>query len=187
MLPDYFEQIRLRYLEWIKSIAFENETKVYNYSKLLDLLNNVTFTYILPMDSNLYEQGIYLRKRYSYFANIPYSDVDYAFNGVPCSLLEMMVSLAFKCEENIMYDPEKGDQTYVWFEEMLRSTHLLCQYDSIFDEEYCIERITNLLNRNYEPNGDGGLFTVPNAQKDFRNMEIWYQMHQYLIYLEKGE
>ena len=36
--------------------------------------------------------------------------------------------------------------------------------------------LTTFLNRGYEPNGAGGLFTVNNTSKDMRDIEIWYQM-----------
>ena len=36
------------------------------------------------------------------------------------------------------------------------------------------------MNRTYSPDGDGGLFTVRNCDRDLRNVEIWIQMCWYL-------
>lgn len=182
----YFD-IKTSYAEWIRGLAFSNPIVRERYSRLLDQLDMAVFSYSIPMDGNLYAGGIYLRTRFAYEFGVRVEDIEAEFEGCPCSLLEMMVALAFKCEESIMHDPEKGDQTSHWFTDMLNSSHLACMDNDNYDPMYVDERITAILNRDYDYDGNGGLFTVPNARRDFRTMEIWYQMHQYLIYLEKGE
>ena len=48
-------------------------------------------------------------------------------------------------------------------------------------EENTFNRVMQIfLNREYEPNGRGGLFTVNNSPADMRTVEIWYQFMWYL-------
>jgi hypothetical protein len=52
--------------------------------------------------------------------------------------------------------------------------------DGHYDEIYVTEVIDRFINRKYEPNGKGGLFTIRNVKEDLRDVEIWYQMCWYL-------
>ena len=52
--------------------------------------------------------------------------------------------------------------------------------DDRYDEGYALEKIYIFLNREYEPNGKGGLFFIRNCKEDLRNVEIWAQLCWYL-------
>lgn len=91
-----------------------------------------------------------------------------------------MIALAVRCEEHIMDDPDIGDRTGQWFWNMIVSLGLGSMTDERFDGEYVDEVVDIFLNREYERNGEGGLFTVNDTDRDMRNVEIWYQMHWYL-------
>jgi hypothetical protein len=52
--------------------------------------------------------------------------------------------------------------------------------DKYFDRELVDERIAIFLDREYEPDGTGGLFTVKNCDRDLRTVEIWRQLSYYL-------
>lgn len=156
--------------------------------KLLGLLDSISFTYIIPLDANRAEDGIDLRYRFAYENAISESEIHDTIDRRPCSVLEMMVALAIRCEETIMSDPEYGDRTYIWFKEMLTSLGFDRIYDDNFVREYCVDHIYRFLNRDYKPTGEGGLFTVFD-RGDLRHVEIWYQAMWYLtsyIY-KKGE
>ena len=92
----------------------------------------------------------------------------------------MMVALAIRCEENIMDDPSYGNRTGQWFWGMIVNLGLGFMTDSRFDEKFVDDVIFRFLNREYEPDGKGGLFTVRNCKYDLRTVEIWYQMCWYL-------
>lgn len=89
-----------------------------------------------------------------------------------------MVSLSFKCEE-MMEDGEDNRQS-VWFQDMLESLGLSGYTNEYYSERKVDKIIDNFLARNYEYDGKGGLFTVPNCHDDMRNAEIWNQMCWYL-------
>ena len=52
--------------------------------------------------------------------------------------------------------------------------------DGLFDKNYANKVIKDFLNRDYKPNGRGGLFTIKNCDHDLRDVEIWYQLNWYL-------
>lgn len=152
-----------------------------NYDrKLLKHLNEVDFTYTIPMDGNRAEDGIELRYRFG--RECGYTDVLIAtyLDDRPCTILEMMVALAIRCEEHIMDDPEQGNQTPRWFWEMINSLGMTHMVGANYNKRYVDACIDTFLNREYKRNGDGGLFTVKNNTRDLRSMEIWYQMCSYL-------
>jgi hypothetical protein len=92
----------------------------------------------------------------------------------------MMVALAIRCEETIMDDTMLGDRTGQWFWGMIHNLGLSPMTESKFDEEYVNYVISRLLNREYEPDGKGGLFTVKHCCHDLRTIEIWGQLSWYL-------
>lgn len=170
--------IEQQYFDWIcDSIGTRDEP---SYSKLLYYLDSVEFTYILEMDSNRMEDGIDLRYRFGYYMQYPKELIQRYLDNRPCSVLEMMAALAIRCEEDIMCDPDEGDRTGEWFWGMIDNLGLSDMTDSDFDVEYVDYIITRFLDREYEPNGEGGLFSVRRCRADMRTVEIWYQMMWYL-------
>lgn len=167
------------YFEWMyDKVAKGRYGKSISYVKLLLYLHTVDFTYTIPKDANRAADGVDLRYRFAdEFARIENAE-DY-LSG-PCSVLEMMVALALRCEETIMDDPAYGDRTGQWFWGMIVSLGLGPMTDDCYEEEYVKERIDIFLRRGYEPNGKGGLFTVRNHSQDLRTVEIWYQLCWYL-------
>jgi hypothetical protein len=98
----------------------------------------------------------------------------------PCSVFEMMIALAIRCEENIMDDPSKGDRTGQWFWGMITNLGLGSMMDHRFNKIFVDDTIKRFLDRDYEPDGKGGLFRIRNTNKDLRTVEIWYQLCWYL-------
>jgi len=52
--------------------------------------------------------------------------------------------------------------------------------DDRFNPNKIDKTIMIFLNRDYQPNGQGGLFTLKKPKYDLRQAEIWYQMCWYL-------
>ena len=172
------DRLNKQYFKWLTSIVCgERYSKEVSYGFLLSYLHSVEFTYILPKDRNRAEDGIDLRYRFAVRKGNP-SLCDYITG--PCSVLEMMVALALRCEEHIMEDESLGDRTGQWFWGMIVSLGLGSMTDRRYDENYVDYVVTKFLNRDYEPNGKGGLFTIDNCKYDLRDIEIWYQLSCYL-------
>jgi hypothetical protein len=132
------------------------------------------------MDDNRAVDGIDLRYRFAYEKHYHQAMIAEYIDVKPCSVLEMMVALAYRCEEQIMDNQEYGNRTRQWFMGMIENLGLLGMTNNAFDEFYVDRVITRLLHRDYKPNGEGGLFTVRNYRRDLRLVEIWYQMSWYL-------
>lgn len=173
------------YFDWLYSLAM-NGNEEYKY--LCAYLHGRDFVYILPMDDNRFEDGISLRYRFGREQGFPNSAVARELDTRPCSVLEMMVALALRIEEEIMSEEDLGDRTSEWFARMLYSLDLLEMTDRRFDESVAERAINNFLNRNYRRDGKGGLFTIcDRPDRDMRNVEIWYQAMWYLNNIVKGE
>lgn len=162
------------YFEWMYDLVCgKRYAKDISYRKLLMQLHNTEFIFSIPKDKNRAEDGIDLRRRFDHYFAETYLDG-------PCSVLEMMIALSIRCEETIMDNPNVGDRTGQWFWGMIVNLGLGSMIDSHYDKQYVDQVITRFLNREYEPNGKGGLFTIRNCQEDLRDVEIWYQLCWYL-------
>ena len=154
---------------------FGDESGQLAYNKLLSKLFDVEFTWTIEMDANRAEDGLELRSRFLYNELGRETDI-YG----PCSVLEMLVALSLRAEENIAMDDDIGDRTGQWFWGMITNLGLGAMYDWRYDERFVDECLDRWMNHDYAPNGRGGLFTVHHCNKDMRTAEIWYQLNWYL-------
>ena len=172
-------QLQNIYFDWLYDMMCGNRyADEISFRKLFVQLHSTEFTYTIDMDENRARDGINLR--YKFALHNGYMDIYEEYLDGPCSVFEMMVALAIRCEENIMDDPSYGNRTGQWFWGMIVNLGLGFMTDSRFDEQFVDDIIFRFLNREYEPDGKGGLFTVRNCKYDLRTVEIWYQMCWYL-------
>lgn len=169
------------YFNWMYQLIYDEQClKRLSYRKLLYLLHDTEFTYTIAMDGNRYEDGIDLRYRFAYENGYEGTMIAEYLDDRPCSVLEMLIALAIRLEEHIMADPEIGNRTGQWFWNMITNLGLGSMDDAKFDKNRVVDIIQRFLNRDYERNGKGGLFTVEHCRYDLRNIEIWYQACWYL-------
>ena len=181
----FYQEIKETYFEWLFDlVSGERFAEGISHRKLLRHLHDTEFIFTISRDGNRAEDGVDLRYRFVrrlerlyYGATI--DDLLDCLEG-PCSILEMMVALAIRIEESIMDDPDYGDRTSQWFWGMIVNLGLGSQLDEHYDEDYVNKTLDRFLERDYEPNGKGGLFTVRHCDSDLRNVEIWYQANWYL-------
>ena len=152
-----------------------------SFGKLLRRLHDTEFIFLIARDENRAEDGADLRWRYvcEWVAPSRQEVVLLSLDG-PCSVLEMIVALAIRCEENIMDDPTKGDRTGQWFWGMLANMGLGGMTDDRYDELYIDMIVDRFLMRQYAADGKGGLFTVRDCDVDLRDVEIWHQLCYFL-------
>ena len=171
------DRIKSDYFEWMYDLVCGGRfAKSITYRQLLTFLHDTEFVYFIPYDENRAAEGIALRYHFCLLHDC--EDMECYLTG-PCSVLEMMIALAIN-EEKIIDDPIKGDQTSQWFWSMITSLGLGSMSDSNYNEWLVNDVITRFLEREYEPDGRGGLFTVKNWSRDMRTAEIWHQLMAYI-------
>jgi len=139
------------------------------YQKLLKYLHERPFVYSIPNDINRAVDGLELRQQ-----------LLYKMSSEGCSVLEMMIALANRCETHIMHDEEYGNRTHVWFWNMIINLGLIKETDDTYNHIHVERCVTKFLNRDFKRNGSGSLFKTRRKDIDMREIEIWYQMSLYL-------
>lgn len=174
------KNLDFEYYKWLCTFTRPRKkinTPIKTYNKLLEMLHYEEFVPMVPHDENRVEDGLCLRLRFSREFGVNYEPSD------RCSILEMMIALALRCEEQIMEDPDIGNRTSQWFWLMIRNLGLFSYSDDKFTDrtaKIVEDKIDAFINREYEINGKGGLFVVDDCRHDMRKVEIWYQMCWYL-------
>ena len=177
-MTTYRNQIKDRYFDWLYNYVCKGRVNSrISYRKLFTLLHNIDFDFYIHNDVNRAMDGIDLRNRFA--AVIHDEDVTDVLDD-PCSVLEMILALAIRCEETIMDDPRYGDRTSQWFWDMLNNLGIGRMTDDIFDAKYVTKKIYIFMERQYDSNGKGGLFYIPGCKYDLRSVEIWSQLCWYL-------
>lgn len=172
------ESLNCEYFEWMYQTVYSKKYSKKSYRKLFNRLHNIEFYYIIEMDSNRAEDGINLRYRFCYEKECNAAMIASYLDTQSCSVLEMLIALAVRCEEHIMGDSDIGDRTSYWFWTMIANLNLDFMDDENYDSKYIDYVIEKFMNREYKKNGEGGLFVVDN--RDLRSVEIWYQMCLYI-------
>lgn len=174
------DELNNKYFDWMCQLVCKRKyTRGLSYRKLLSHLHGIDFEYTIDMDGNRAEDGVNLRYRFGYERSYEETMIASYLDNRPCSVLEMMVALAVRCEEQIMYDPDIGDRKGQWFWDMLYNLGLDFMDDSKYDADFVDETVYRFLDRDYKRNGEGGLFVI-NNDRDARSAEIWDQMLWYL-------
>ena len=149
-------------------------------SKLLSILYDIDYYWIVSFDEDRETDGLYLRKVYKDFVGAE-REPDIG----KCKVLEVLVSLAISCEDNIMHDRDIGDRTGVWFWLMLTNLGLMemrftDSYLTNEEEEEVRSVIDFMLSRKYGNDGQGSLFPCASFVPNFVNLDLWLQMNTYL-------
>lgn len=175
------EQIVNEYVNWLFGLVYRNRSsKQISYTKLLTHLDNTPFRYTIPKDQGRAEDGIDLRYHFALECKPDVEpEIIMDILGGPCSVLEMMIALAIH-SENIMDNPSIGDRTSQWFWNMVKNLGLGAMSDDRYDYRFVEETINRFLDRDYEPDGRGGLFAIRHCGQDLRTVEIWWQLCWYL-------
>lgn len=163
------------YLGWLMGLVKRPGP---SYTYLFELIFSQEFYEIVPNDYNRLENAKSLRVRYG-------GDHFLEKDGVavpPVSLLEVMITLAYHLND-ITYDPETPDQQGVWFWFLVRNLGLDEFYDGNItdsDKEFIQETLSVVVERTYESSGVGGLFPLSYPERDQTEVELWYQMMDWL-------
>lgn len=155
-----------------------------SYSRLLRMLFDTPFVAEMSQDRNRISDGLELRNRFRIstgalrFIN-PEDRIELA--DKPCGVLEVMISMALRCEEEYMSLGSDGDNVERWIRWMIRSMELEWADDTRFEPGKAEHAILAMIYREYEMDGQGGLFFVPGFHGNMREIELWDQL---MIWIE---
>lgn len=168
------------YLRWLyeQVATSEFDDRDLTYWKILKILYQKEFVWIIANDENRIHDGIALRSEFLHAAHI--LEVDREWYELGCSMLELMVGLAQRMEWN----SDKGEAHY-WFWILMENIGFLGYSDHRRFTKHRIQLIDDILDgiiyRNYEASGLGGFFPIKNSRHDQRQRELWYQMSDYIV------
>ena len=152
--------MRNGYYHWLIDQVCDKQYDSKYYSKLLFELDNIEFTWSLDLDENRAVDGLELRRRYGIERN------------GPCSVLEMLVALSIRVVEDGYMD-EGSENVFFWG--MIKSLGLYFNDDYDYDDGLTDAVISRFLDREYDYDGNGGLFKVKHPRDDMRDVQIWQQ------------
>lgn len=160
-------EIEKEYFEWLVQMV-DGEEDV----DLLYELDMYDFQPIIEMDKNRCADGLELRRLFG----IDYGYEDFDMDK-DCSVLEMLVGLAVRMND-LTQEIEEDSKIDRWFWEMI--SNLEIPKNTNIQRAYINQKIDILTDRTYDFDGSGGLFPLNDPETDQRELELWYQMNQYL-------
>jgi hypothetical protein len=166
------------YFPWLygQVASVETSNPERTYWRLLKLLYTKEFFWSRAMsrDENRAEDGKDLRHEFVKGEGL--RNVDDGWLNLGCSILELMIGMARRMAFDV------GETPRYWFWRMMENLEFVKYTDSApYDDEEIIERLNDIIERRYDPDGRGGLFPLSNPDCDQRNVELWYQMQSYLL------
>lgn len=166
-----------RYFEWLKiQVNFIDFPETYDM--LFEKLYKEEFRWKHLMDKNRAFDGIELRNTFHEETGFRAPS-----KTLPCNVLELLVSLSRRM--NYICASFDEDKTKVIFWRLIFNLDLMDMYDEYYYMAGGDERVSGALSkwmdRLYNEDGsNGGLFPMQNPRENQREVEIWYQMNQYL-------
>lgn len=166
------------YIEWlysqVASVTVRSRSKT--YWNLMRQLYKKEFTWSVPNDDNRVEDGRDLRYQFLNACHI--SGVDEDWLRMPCSMLELLIGLAYRLEF------EADGSVQMWFWKLLENLELDQFTDALYKEAvdaYVDSVLNTVIERTYDRNGRGGIFPLERRCRDQRKVELWYQLCSYLL------
>lgn len=177
------------YFEWLTSMVDPFVGRG-SHTQFFTVLNNMTYVSMMELDNNRISDGVGLRDIYTRTYDISV-DSDVIVDS-PCSVLEFLVALASRM--NYIYSQTNENCTSQMFWDMMDNIgfdYYTTTNDSFAMNPELVENLQDAIDvvmyRLYSPDGSGNLFPLKNSRYDQRNVEVWYQMNQYLIEKMGGE
>ena len=161
------------YFRWLYSQVADPEVinPYATHWRLLRVLYTKEFLWHVPNDDNRIQDGKDLRFEFAGDQRI-----DEGWLDLPCSMLEILIALARKLAF------EADGRPAGWFWTMMTNVDLTQYSDRRrFSDEMIHEVLDRIIFRSYNYSGEGGLFPLKEADRDQREVELWYQMCAYVL------
>lgn len=169
------------YFDWLCILIGVNSNfPKRNYFQLISALHRTEFTPKLAMDQNRGADGLQLRVEFM-DEHGPWGS---ATNRGPCTMLEFLVALA-KRMSFLTYGEGNHGQTAYYFWKMMENLGLSKVTDDRWEtangDFFVEDAVWRINQREFMPDGSGGIFPLKRPNGDQRKIEIWYQMNAWLL------
>jgi hypothetical protein len=167
------------YLAWlysqVGSVTERNPSR--SYWKVLRQLYTKPFVWLIPNDDNRAEDGRTLR--IDFLREEEIDDRDPEWMQLECSMLELLIGLAQRLAFQDDGEPR------AWFWHLMENLSLDKYNDNTLVPEKEIDGILDeVIWRTYRHSGRGGLFPLKRPRANQRDVELWDQMHAYLLEMD---
>jgi hypothetical protein len=183
-LSNRYDLAEQAYYEWLTDMLPGWRS---GHSRLLRQLFETPFQYAVGTDANRIDDGMELRSRFcwerGYSANVRHE----LKNRRECSVLEIMISMALRCEEEFMTLYTEDERTERWVGWMIRSMDLDRFTDGQYDPDAVHAALQSMMIRDYSPDGRGSLFYIPGYRGDMRQIDLWEQMMCWIEFVNENE
>lgn len=171
---------RAAYFDWLCVQVNGGDPKE-SYLKLLRILFNHVFYWRLPLDADREADGLELRKDFRDDSLHLYLSDE--FYDEPCNVLEVLVALAYRLDGDVLGNDNYISKPSRWFWMMVENLNIkIDDYNfTSCDRDMIDRRIDLWLSRVFDSDGSGSIFPIPGTKNDQRKLEIWNQMHEYLM------
>ena len=168
------------YFDWLCIlIGIDCRTTGRNYGILARGLHSMEFRAKLPPDNNRGMDGMQLRVDFMR----QYGPQGSSTNRGPCTMLEFFIALA-KRMSFLMHGNDSGHHSEYYFWVMMNNLKLSKLTDDkwhyLNGDFYLEDAIWRVQNRQFDYNGQGGIFPLRMSKDDQRFVEFWYQMQAWL-------
>lgn len=170
-------RIEQEYFTWLcnhVNIAYGRPTDK-TYFQLLELLHSKEFVWVVANDDNRIDDAMDLR--HLFFNETRIGDPKNMFMGIPpISVLEVIVGLS----QRLGFLDGGGPGDWAW--RLIENLDLHKMWDPLGTRkiETIEDKLDVLIHRQYEPDGNGGLFPLAFPDRNQRKEELWHQMNSYL-------
>lgn len=166
------ELIEDSYFSWLCAKVRPDTTPT--YLELFRILHSHPFVAVHPSDENRIADALEFREYF--LSECGYGGEYLAWAQIEqASVFEVLLAFAERAEFQI--EMSAAD----WFWQFITNLHLEdYRRAGRGDYDHIRAVLDHFVMREYEPNGDGGLFPLRRPKRDQREVEIWYQFCDYV-------
>jgi len=166
------EPVEESYFNWLGAkVVRESQYSSYDW-EIAHILHSTEFVWVVDGDANRAMDGLELRDEFSVETNIPCPN---SWKRLGCSVLELMVGLARRAAFQTDWM-----STVDWFWLFVRNLNINTGSRQLHPDEV-IDILHVFMWRMYLPDGtEGGMFPLRDPTRDQREIELWYQLNDYL-------
>ena len=156
------------------------------YEGLVAIMYETEFVWLVANDDNRKADGLDLRVEFCNEQDIPKRQteafLDKNYPDPPCSFLEVLIGLS----RRLAFAAGDNAPGWAWILMHNLDLHRITDPVGRGKARQAKDILQTCIYRNYDPDGRGGFFPLANPDRDQRQVEIWYQLPDYIDDVPKG-